>query len=79
LTKIDISDSLFSWGDYMSMPGFGELVVIFLIILFVFGAGKIPRIAREIGSGIRDFKKAMNGDDSSETEETKTNKKSKKA
>gem|GEM_PF-553438 len=79
MTKFDISGSLFQRGDYMSMPGFGELVVIFLIILFVFGAGKIPRIAREIGSGIRDFKKAMNGDDSNDTEETKTNKKSKKA
>ncbi len=61
------------------MPGFGELVVIFLIILFVFGAGKIPRIAREIGSGIRDFKKAMNGDDSTEADDAKVNKKSKKA
>ena len=79
MTQIDISDFLFLWGDYMSMHGFGELVVIFLIIFFVFGAGKIPRLARDIGSGIRDIKKAMNGDDSSETEETKTNKKSKKA
>ncbi len=63
----------------MSMPGFGELVVIFLIILFIFGAGKIPRIAREIGSGIRDFKKAMNGDDSNEIDNAKPKKKSKKA
>lgn len=61
------------------MPGFGELVVIFLIILFIFGAGKIPRIAREIGSGIRDFKKAMNGDDSNEINDAKPKKKSKKA
>lgn len=42
------------------MPGFQELVVIFLIILVVFGAGKIPKIARDIGSGIREFKKSMN-------------------
>ena len=49
--------------------GFGELVVIFLIVLVVFGAGKIPKIGRDIGSGIRDFKRAMSGDiDDEETE-----------
>ncbi len=42
--------------------GFGELVVIFLIVLVVFGAGRIPKIGRDIGSGIREFKRAMSGD-----------------
>lgn len=42
-----------------SMPGMGELVVIFLIVLVLFGAGKIPTIAKDIGSGIREFKKSM--------------------
>ncbi len=46
----------------MSMPGMGELVIIFLIVLVLFGAGKIPKIAKDVGSGIRDFKKAMNGE-----------------
>ena len=60
----------------MSMPGFGELIVIFLIILFIFGAGKIPKIAREIGTGIRDFKKALNSDEDEnvETAQTKSDK-----
>ncbi|HEY1405867.1 MAG TPA: twin-arginine translocase TatA/TatE family subunit [Spirochaetota bacterium] len=48
----------------MSMPGFGELVVIFLIVLIVFGAGRIPKIAKDLGSGVREFKKAVSGDDS---------------
>lgn len=49
--------------------GFGELVVIFLIVLVVFGAGKIPKIGRDIGSGIREFKRAMSGDfDDEETD-----------
>ena len=43
----------------MSMPGFGELIVIFLIILVVFGAGRIPKIARDLGSGIKEFKRAL--------------------
>jgi len=46
----------------MSMPGMGELVMIFLIVLVLFGAGKIPKIAKDMGSGIREFKKAMSGE-----------------
>jgi len=46
----------------MSMPGMGELVIIFLIVLVIFGAGKIPKIAKDMGSGIREFKKAISGE-----------------
>ncbi len=42
-----------------AMPGMGELVIIFLIVLVLFGAGKIPGIAKDIGSGIREFKKSI--------------------
>ena len=41
------------------MPGTGELVVILAIILVLFGGAKIPAIARNLGQGIREFKKAM--------------------
>jgi sec-independent protein translocase protein TatA len=50
--------------DDMSMPGLGELTVIFMIVLVVFGAGKIPKIAKDLGSGIREFKKSMSADES---------------
>jgi len=42
------------------MPGVGfrELAVIFLIVLLLFGANRIPEIARAMGKGIRDFKRA---------------------
>ncbi len=39
--------------------GFQELLIIFLIVLFLFGAKKIPDIAAGLGRGIRDFKRAM--------------------
>ncbi|TFH64566.1 MAG: twin-arginine translocase TatA/TatE family subunit [Candidatus Zixiibacteriota bacterium] len=39
--------------------GMQELLVIFLIILLLFGAKRIPDIAQGLGRGIRDFKKAM--------------------
>jgi sec-independent protein translocase protein TatA len=42
--------------------GLPELIVIFLIVLFLFGAGKIPKIAKDIGGGIREFKKSLSGE-----------------
>jgi sec-independent protein translocase protein TatA len=40
--------------------GFPELIIIFLVLLLVFGAKRIPEIARGIGKGIREFKSATN-------------------
>lgn len=48
------------------MPGIWELVIIFLIVLLVFGAGKIPKIAKDVGSGIREFKKSISGENENE-------------
>jgi sec-independent protein translocase protein TatA len=42
--------------------GFPELLIIFFIILLLFGANKIPKIARDLGGGIREFKKSMSGE-----------------
>jgi sec-independent protein translocase protein TatA len=53
------------------MPGPWELVLIFFIVLLLFGAGKIPQIARDIGHGIREFKKSINGEHDSDKEEPK--------
>jgi sec-independent protein translocase protein TatA len=43
------------------MPSLGvpELMIIFLIIVVLFGANKIPQIGKGIGEGIRNFKKGM--------------------
>ncbi|NME67143.1 Sec-independent protein translocase subunit TatA/TatB [Flammeovirga aprica] len=42
------------------MPGGFEWVIIGLVILLLFGAKKIPELARGIGGGIREFKEAKN-------------------
>ncbi|MEA2031825.1 MAG: twin-arginine translocase TatA/TatE family subunit [candidate division Zixibacteria bacterium] len=39
--------------------GFGELVLIFLVILLLFGAKRLPDIARGLGKGIREFKESV--------------------
>ena len=38
--------------------GMPELIVILIIIMIIFGAGKLPEIGAGIGQGIRNFKKA---------------------
>ncbi len=40
-----------------------ELVIIFAIILLLFGANKLPQIGAGLGQSIRGFKKALTGDD----------------
>ncbi len=49
-----------------------EIGLILLIILIVFGVGKLPQVGSAMGKGIREFRKAQRGDD----EEDKTNSKS---
>ena len=49
--------------------GLPELLVILLIVLVIFGAGKIPHIGRGIGEGVKNFRDAMRP--GPETEEKK--------
>ena len=53
------------------MPGMGELVVILLIVLVVFGANKLPGIGDALGRSIKNFKKASNVDDETKQVEDK--------
>ena len=55
----------------MGMPSMPELLIILAIVVLLFGAKKIPELAKGMGSGIRNFKKAMKED---EEEEIATNK-----
>ena len=45
-----------------------ELLVIGLIVLLLFGPGKLAGLGKGLGEGIRDFKKAMSGDDEKKTD-----------
>jgi sec-independent protein translocase protein TatA len=46
----------------MSMPGGLEWVLILVVVILLFGARKIPELARGLGQGIREFKKATKED-----------------
>ena len=43
--------------------GMPELLIILVIILIIFGAGKLPEIGGALGKSIRNFKKASDGKD----------------
>ncbi len=47
----------------MSMPGGMEWVLIALVVLLLFGGKKIPELAKGLGSGIKNFKKAVKDDE----------------
>ena len=59
--------------------GWGEILIIALIVLLLFGAKKIPELMKGMGKGVKSFKDGMNGvdelDDLNEKREAeKTNK-----
>jgi len=43
-----------------------EIGLILLIVLIIFGVGKLPQIGGAIGKGIRQFRKAQHGEDDAE-------------
>ena len=51
--------------------GMPELIVILVIIVIIFGAGKLPEIGSGIGKGIKNFKDATSSDKSKEIDDKK--------
>ncbi len=55
----------------MSMPGPFEFLVIFFVVLLLFGAKRLPEIGSSLGKSLREFKKAFQGLDSEEEKKDK--------
>jgi len=43
----------------MGMPSMPELLIVLVIVVLLFGAKKIPGLAKGLGQGIKEFKKSM--------------------
>jgi len=52
-----------------------HLLIILVIVLVIFGAGKLPEIGEGLGKSIRSFKKAISADDDPKSNEEKDEKK----
>jgi sec-independent protein translocase protein TatA len=57
-TNLELSPEVFMFG--FGMP---ELIIILVIVLVVFGAGRLPEIGGALGKSIRNFKRASDGKD----------------
>lgn len=44
-------------------PSIGEILVIALIVVLVFGARRLPDLAKTLGSAIRNFQRSLKGED----------------
>jgi sec-independent protein translocase protein TatA len=58
--------------------GMPELLIILVIILIIFGVGKLPEIGSALGKGIKNFKKSMNENNDITNQETKKDPEEKK-
>ena len=43
----------------MWTPGMGELVILLVIVLVIFGPGKLPKVGKSLGSAISEFKDSV--------------------
>ena len=54
----------------MGSLGVPELLIIFVIIVLLFGAAKIPQLGKGLGEAIRNFRKGLKGDEPGADSET---------
>jgi sec-independent protein translocase protein TatA len=47
----------------LELPGGFEWIIILAIVVLIFGVGRVGRIGGELGKGIREFRKGLQGDD----------------
>jgi len=51
--------------------GTQELIIILVLVLIIFGAGKLPQVGGALGKGMRNFKKGMSEEEEEEKEKDK--------
>ncbi|MBN8828679.1 MAG: twin-arginine translocase TatA/TatE family subunit [Sphingobacteriia bacterium] len=50
----------------MGITSLSHWVIVLLIVLVLFGAGKLPKVMGDVGKGLRNFKKGLNGEKTEE-------------
>lgn len=54
--------------------GLQELLIILVIVILLFGVGRISKIGKELGSSIRSFREGLKGDETDEKKDDETKK-----
>jgi sec-independent protein translocase protein TatA len=55
----------------MGQLGTPELILILVVVIILFGIGRVSRIGGEMGSAIREFRKGLRGDDENKDTDSK--------
>ena len=74
MTQSNNSNHISQKMEYI-MAGFGwqELLIVLVIIVVLFGVGRIGKIAGELGGGIRSFRDGLKGDDDKKKDQPEEN------
>jgi sec-independent protein translocase protein TatA len=65
-------DQRFEWEQAAQMDlGWQELVIILVVVVIIFGAGKLPEIGGALGKGIREFRSAATAQERDGAEDTR--------
>ena len=56
----------------LNMGGPWELIIILVVVLIVFGAGKLPQVLGQMGKGVKAFKDGMQDDEKKSIEDQST-------
>lgn len=58
-----IGEAMSSYAFLAFSPGMPELIIVLVIVVLVFGVGKLPEVGRQLGAGIKNFKRELNAAD----------------
>ncbi len=54
---------------FIGQPSFWQLMVILVVVLLLFGANRLPKMARNLGSSLTEFKKGLRGESDDDDDE----------
>jgi sec-independent protein translocase protein TatA len=54
--------------ENMQLPGGWEWIIVLIIVILLFGPGRLSKIAGEIGRGIKEFRSGLQGGEEEETD-----------
>lgn len=51
----------------LGVPGIGPLLIVLAVVIIVLGPKRIPALMKQLGGGLKEFRKSVGGDDDDET------------